>query len=891
MEPWSIELYLKALKCGSEKRRDITLVIVGKKGAGKTSLVRRLFGEELTNLESTNGIEIHRRQCKIKSDQWTKKADKDSDINKRILESVVEQLYLNEKEQISSESSPGMLDRQNIYPNIAESLDEEEIVNERIEDKVDVIYERIADNNDVIYERIVDKDDVNNDRIESSRQEINISVPVLVQETDQPSNDIMQTSEQMASKELSAISNTDVVLKDEEDFTTLTLWDFAGDEEFYATHQTFLNQDAVYILVANLNDKDKDNANHEHVTFKFWMDTIHCYGCRVDTTEVGPINQATLLNPPVIFVGTHKDELQHENECSMQLECHMDTLCVDTRRHLRKCHLISNKSGGKSEFDKIRKDIFDLATNSITTEKEYPVKFIQLERLLHVEYTSGTRIFSFRKVQELASKISIPITDEEELNLFLRYQNEIGNLVFFRDIPEYIILDPLWLSDAFKCIVTATHFQKELPYFSEWKEVKKTGKISYQLIKEIFKTQEDSIKEHQDHVLAVMEKFDIIINPLGHPNKSSVSSDAESYYYIPCMMQVQKIEEIDKLFKVEDEYKSTCLCFIFNFLPPYLISHLIVSCLRKYSVASVQQQEGLFKDCCVFDVSDCRCIKLLLVKFGNMIELQIWQSNKDKPCQYNEIFNFIEGEINRILTTRYRMTTVSFDKKWKCSLTNYTCENSFEEFGKKKDGETFMCQEHAVNHKYKDDWFCETSKDSDRSSDEQRNFARLSMVVFEILGSVLYDRLDLDKNIGKILQTRVQYDITRLYRELRLLDKSTPSKGWGNGLTVEYVLSSDTCIGDDIERIRLIRNEIQHSGTFALDDARYHILITIIQDMLDRFDQRNNPAGDSYVNRLKEIRKMELKPKDLEDMIARFEKETSTPHQNFADKIEYHYHF
>lgn len=160
-------------------------------------------------------------------------------------------------------------------------------------------------------------------------------------------------------------------------------------------------------------------------------------------------------------------------------------------------------------------------------------------------------------------------------------------------------------------------------------------------------------------------------------------------------------------------------------------------------------------------------------------------------------------------------------------------------------------------------------QDSDRSSDEQRNFARLSMVVLEILGSVLYDRLDLDKNIGKILQTRVQYDITRLYRELRALNKTIPSRGWGGGQTVDYVFPSDTCIGDDIERIRLIRNEMQHSGTFALDDARYHILITIIQDMLDRFDQRNNPSGDSYVNRLKEIRKMELKPKDLEEMIAR----------------------
>ncbi|CAG2226357.1 unnamed protein product [Mytilus edulis] len=216
-------------------------------------------------------------------------------------------------------------------------------------------------------------------------------------------------------------------------------------------------------------------------------------------------------------------------------------------------------------------------------------------------------------------------------------------------------------------------------------------------------------------------------------------------------MQVNKIEEVDKLFEVEDEFKSTCLCFIFNFLPPYLISHLIVSCLREYKIASAQQQEGLFKDCCVFDVSECGCTKLLLVKYGSMIELQIWQWDKETPCQYEEIFNFIKEHFK--------------------------------------------------------------------------------------------------------------------------LRKHTPSKGrWGGGRIADDVLPSHTCIGDDIERIRLIRNEMQHSGTFALDDARYHILITIIQAMLNRFDHHNNPAGDSYVNRLEEIRKMELKPKDFEDMKAQIQK-------------------
>ncbi|CAG2215595.1 unnamed protein product [Mytilus edulis] len=77
----SVPLYLKLLESGSEKKRDIRLVIVGKKGAGKTSLVnrlfkegkkdggltsffKRLFGRNNADVTSTNGIEIHVIKCK-----------------------------------------------------------------------------------------------------------------------------------------------------------------------------------------------------------------------------------------------------------------------------------------------------------------------------------------------------------------------------------------------------------------------------------------------------------------------------------------------------------------------------------------------------------------------------------------------------------------------------------------------------------------------------------------------------------------------------------------------------------------------------------------------------------------------------------------------------------
>lgn len=141
------------------------------------------------------------------------------------------------------------------------------------------------------------------------------------------------------------------------------------------------------------------------------------------------------------------------------------------------------------------------------------------------------------------------------------------------------------------------------------------------------------------------------------------------------------------------------------------------------------------------------------------------------------------------------------------------------------------------------------------------------MVVLDILRSVLYDRLDLDKNAGQLLFPCGQYDITSLYHEHRQLNRHIPSKGrWGGVKIAEDIPSYETCIGDDIERIRVIRNEMQHSAVFALSDTRYQSLITTIEKILTRFDQRNNPTGDPYVNRLQHIRKIELETGNLEEI-------------------------
>lgn len=61
-------------------------------------------------------------------------------------------------------------------------------------------------------------------------------------------------------RELSSIIKSDIDLQDDDTYAMLTVWDFAGDIEYYNTHQTFLNPEAIYLVVASLHDIDDTDS-------------------------------------------------------------------------------------------------------------------------------------------------------------------------------------------------------------------------------------------------------------------------------------------------------------------------------------------------------------------------------------------------------------------------------------------------------------------------------------------------------------------------------------------------------------------------------------------------------------------------------------------------------
>ena len=86
---------------------------------------------------------------------------------------------------------------------------------------------------------------------------------------------------------------------------TLSLWDYGGQEVFYALHHLFLTRYGVYIVVFNMKDMCSSAPRQsvdECLRFvRFWLSSIAVHG----RARTGPTRDL----PPVLLIGTHKDKV------------------------------------------------------------------------------------------------------------------------------------------------------------------------------------------------------------------------------------------------------------------------------------------------------------------------------------------------------------------------------------------------------------------------------------------------------------------------------------------------------------------------------------------------------------------------------------------------------
>lgn len=326
---------------------------------------------------------------------------------------------------------------------------------------------------------------------------------------------------------------------------------------------------------------------------------------------------------------------------------------------------ISNTKDPDKEFEKLRIEISAIAKNMANWGKPTPLKWIMLEHLIYINKENGTNFTNFKEMENMSKHNDIKM-QENEVKLFLRFQHEVGNILFFEDIQDLIILNPQWLVDAFRCLVS-DQIDDEVQKCDDWVLFKRTDKMSETLITKLFQTNRGSHFIGQSvNLRKVMEKLDIL-----------VKIDDMCSYIMPSKLTGLAFDKVFQMIGVDKpECKRTSwLCFKFDFLPPVFFYHLSAWFIRKYDPCKLDNEEkslALFRGICCFNLDKTGCEKLLVTSSTNIMALQVLSFSKKKKelrMKCNKIYKEVTQKIQEIIL-RYNIH-IKFTPCFTCSKGNY----------------------------------------------------------------------------------------------------------------------------------------------------------------------------------------------------------------------------
>ncbi|VDH97163.1 Hypothetical predicted protein [Mytilus galloprovincialis] len=349
------------------------------------------------------------------------------------------------------------------------------------------------------------------------------------------------------------------------------------------------------------------------------------------------------------------------------------------------------------EFEKLRNTISDVAKQMPNWGELMPLKWILLEYLIEINKKKYD-FLNLSDIVNLAKHPDIGMTDIKETEMFLRFQHKVGSIIFFDDIHDFIILNPQWLVDAFRCLVS-DKIDPSLQHRDDWTQLNKNGQISQYLITELFKCKGGRRFVNQsDNLLKVMEKFDIVVN---------TSKTGRKCYIMPSRMQSVSFDEVCQQIGVKEETckRTSWLCLKFAFLPPAFFNHVYAWFIREYTPLELdnanQSSSSLFRGIGVFNIDLSTCSKLLVTMSADTIAIQLLSFSKEEK-NFGSICSNIRVDLIKqidVIKQRYDMK-ISYEEHFKCSEGDYYKNTQSLEY--LRSVTEYSCKEHKTAHQSKD---------------------------------------------------------------------------------------------------------------------------------------------------------------------------------------------
>ncbi|KAL3888409.1 hypothetical protein ACJMK2_000777 [Sinanodonta woodiana] len=511
MDDRSIQLFEEVLKDGKETVHNIRIMVVGHMGVGKTTLVKRLLGEEVNISErhSTEGIDVYVNCCDVSlsTHEWIRRSkDSGHDSKLQRLVKVLNENYQTGKRDVDSELDESSTERDTT-------------------DGITLIHVADDDKNTEVLDHHSQQQNMDQNLSSTSSLQKESSSTVVPGSLTPSEMNTIAGSEHGATenykmdplREMLKLlqQNPNKVKQDISNHAHLTILDFAGQYAFYTTHQMFLTRRAIYLLVTDASTEISDLVEDEfyfdsegilkckvHDLVQVWMNSIH--SCAPpDKENLNSENSRPsffkVIPPPVILVGTHIDQIPQKrlsifsnflhhisrivsiggnNPDPRKPLKHDEQVQQDYRRECGQRYLneirsyLSDKATAvhlvdedfaidntilDSKLEELKKKIVEVASEQPYWGEQIPTRWFLLEQQLMRLRDAGVKVVRLCEVEKLSKEGTVRIKDSEELDLFLRYLHETGTIIYFsiEVLRDNVLLDPTWMIDALKILINA----------------------------------------------------------------------------------------------------------------------------------------------------------------------------------------------------------------------------------------------------------------------------------------------------------------------------------------------------------------------------------------------------------------------------------------------------
>lgn len=233
---------------------------------------------------------------------------------------------------------------------------------------------------------------------------------------------------------------------------------------------------------------------------------------------------------------------------------------------------------------KLREEIDSILKEEIWCQ-EVPLTWVKLGYILkHAEgheSDNKMKVVDFDYVEKFAgSEVGM---QRDEIESFLIFYHELGELLFFNEpnLHEVVVIDPQFLIDAFKVVLTAKCFQdiNDQKHTKHWMKLNDEGKISKNFIFSVWQKQKDKelFEKYKNSLLGMMVKLDMLVE-----NTSEHYHDDNVEYYVPSFMKRAKENNLDVVEcgpgePVPLKYQSAA-----KMIPEGLFHRLLSRCLKKW---------------------------------------------------------------------------------------------------------------------------------------------------------------------------------------------------------------------------------------------------------------------------------------------------------------------